>query len=170
MVCSIDRKFYEQFEEKVKQDEVVRTLYEKGDIKSAEERVRGFLFDKPEDFVNLEKLRKALHLDRRLTLREVIEKVFGGLDRFKSKEELLDEELAKFVSIHKPDAAHMPAIRQFFKAYITDNEVRDIVEKREFNRLATNAKVSMAEFKALDDSRDVIPEYVKDYVHLNQFM
>ena len=166
----IDRKFYELFEEKVKQDEVVRTLYEKGDIKSAEEHVRTFLFDKPEDFVNLEKLRTALHLDRRLTLREIIEKVFGGLDRFKSKEELLDEELAKFVSIHKPDAGHMPVIRQFFKAYVTDNDVRDIVEKREFNRLATNPKLSLADFKALNSWRDVIPEYVKDYVHLNQFM
>jgi len=103
-------------------------------------------------------------------LREVIEKVFGGLDRFKSKEELLDEELAKFVSIHTPDAAHMPVIRQFFKAYITDNEVRDIVETREFNRLATNAKVNLADFKALNSWRDVIPEYVKDYVQLNQFM
>jgi type I restriction enzyme R subunit len=64
----------------------------------------------------------------------------------------------------------MPVIRQFFKAYITDNEVRDIVEKREFNRLATNAKVSLADFKALNGWRDIIPEYVKDYVHLNQFI
>lgn len=166
----IDRRFYEQFEEKVKKDDTVRALYEKGDIRSAEEHVRTFLFDKPEDFVNLEKLRKALHLDRRLTLREVIEKVFGGLDRFKTKEELLDEELDKFVSIHKPDSDHLPVIRQFFKAYITDNEVRDIVEKREFNRLATNAKVSLADFKALNSWRDIIPEYIKDYVHLNQFI
>jgi type I restriction enzyme R subunit len=166
----IDRKFYEQFEEKVKQDKVARALYEKGDIRSAEDHVRTFLFDKPEDFVNLDKLRKALHLDRRLTLREVIEKVFGGMDRFKTREELLDEELAKFISIHKPDAQHMPLIRQFFKAYITDNEVRDIIEKREFNRLATNPKVNLADFKALNSWRDVIPEYVKDYVQLNQFM
>jgi type I restriction enzyme, R subunit len=103
-------------------------------------------------------------------LSEVIEKIFGGLDRFKTREELLDEELAKFISIHKPDSQHMPFIRQFFKAYITDNEVRDIIEKREFNRLATNPKVNLADFKALNSWRDVIPEYVKDYVQLNQFM
>ena len=101
---------------------------------------------------------------------QLAKKIFGGLDRFKTKEELLDEELAKFISIHKPDSQHMPLIRQFFKAYITDNEVRDIVEKREFNRLATNAKVNLADFKALNSWRDVIPEYVKDYVQLNQFM
>jgi type I restriction enzyme R subunit len=166
----IDRKFYEQFEEKVKQDEVVRGFYERGDIRSAEEHIRANLFDKPEEFFNLDKLRKAVQLDRRLTLREVIEKIFGGLDKFKTKDELLDEELAKFISIHKPDAAHMPVIWLFFKAYVTDGEIRDIVEKREFNRLATNPKVTMADLKALNDWLKTIPEYVKDYVHLNKFM
>jgi type I restriction enzyme, R subunit len=92
------------------------------------------------------------------------------LDKFKSKDELLEEELAKFVSVHKPDASHMSQIRLFFKAYITDGEIRDIVDKREFNRLATNPKVNLADFRALNSWRDIIPEYVKDYVPLNQFL
>jgi type I restriction enzyme R subunit len=166
----IDRKFYDQFADKVKQDQFVRTHYERGDIHAAEEYVRNNLLDKPEEFFNLQKLRRAIQLDRRLTLREVIEKIFGSLDRFKSKDELLDEELAKFVSINRPDAEHMPQIQLFFKAYVTDSEIREIIEKREFNRLATNPKVSLADFKALNSWRDVIPEYVKDYVHLNTFM
>lgn len=166
----IDRKFYEQFEQRVKKDEAVRGYYERGDIRAAEEHIRQNLFDKPEEFFNLDKLRKAVQLDRRLTLREVIEKIFGGLDRFKSKDELLDDELAKFVSIHKPDAAHMPVIRQFFKAYLTDGSLRAVIESREFGRLADNPKVSLADVKALDSWRDVIPEYVKDYVPMNQFM
>jgi type I restriction enzyme, R subunit len=40
----------------------------------------------------------------------------------------------------------------------------------DYNRLATNPKVSIADLKALEDWRDVIPEYVKDYVPLNTFM
>ncbi|MBM4305474.1 MAG: DEAD/DEAH box helicase [Deltaproteobacteria bacterium] len=166
----IDRKFYEQFEEKVKGDEIIRTLYDRGDVRAVEEYVRNNILDKPKEFFNLDKLRKSVQLDRRLTLREIIEKVFGGIDRFKTKDELLEEELAKFVSIHKPDAAHMQVIRQFFKAYVTDGEIRDIVEKKEFNRLATNPKVSLEDFKALSEWRTIIPEYIKDYVHLNQFM
>lgn len=166
----IDRKFYEQFEQKLKKDEVVREHYERGDIRAAEDYIRNKLFDKPEEFFNLDKLRKAVQLDRRLTLREIIEKIFGGLDKFKSKDELLEEELAKFISIEKPDAGHMPQIQLFFKAYITDSEIRDIVERREFNRLATNPKVTMADYKALNSWRDIIPDYVKDYVHLNAFM
>jgi type I restriction enzyme R subunit len=166
----IDRKFYEQFEEKVKKDSVVREYYERGDVHAAEEYVRKNLFEKPEEFYNLDKLRKAVQLDRRLTLREIIEKIFGGLDKFKSKDDLLEEELAKFVSVHKPDASHMAQIRLFFKAYVTDGEIRDIVDKREFNRLATNPKVNLADFRALNSWREIIPEYIKDYVPLNQFL
>jgi type I restriction enzyme R subunit len=64
----------------------------------------------------------------------------------------------------------MPHIRQFFKAYVTDGSVRAIVDSGEFSRLADNPKVSLAEIRALDQWRDLIPDYVKDYVHLNQFM
>ena len=165
----IDRKFFEKFEDKVKATPEVRDRYERGDIKGAEEIVVAALFNKPEDFFNLDKLRKAVQVDRRITLREILAKAFGEIDRFKTKDELLEEELAKFVSIHKPDAAHMPVIRQFFKAYVTDGGVRTIVDSREFGRLADNPKVSLADVRALDQWREVIPEYVKDYVSLNAF-
>ncbi len=166
----IDRKFYEKFEEQVKATPAVRERFARGDVKGAEEAVIAALFDKPEDFFTLEKLRKAVQVDRRITLREILAKAFGEIDRFKTKDELLEEEIAKFVSIHKPDAAAMPAIRQFFKAYVTDGSVRAIVESREYPRLADNPKVSIADIRALGAWREVIPEYVKDYVPLNAFM
>ncbi|MBU4198624.1 MAG: DEAD/DEAH box helicase family protein [Verrucomicrobia bacterium] len=165
----IDRKFFEKFEDQVKAAPEVRARYERGDIKGAEEVVVAALFNKPEDFFNLDKLRKAAQADRRITLREILAKAFGEIDRFKTKDELLEEELAKFVSIHKPDAAHMPVIRQFFKAYLTDGAVRAIVDSREFSKLADNPKISISDIKALNGWRDVIPEYVKDYVSLNAF-
>ena len=165
----IDRKFFEKFEDQVKATPEVRERYEQGDIKGAEEVVVATLFNKPEDFFNLDKLRKAVQADRRITLREILAKAFGEIDRFKTKDELLDEELAKFVSIHKPDAPHMPVIRQFFKAYVTDGAVRAIVDSREYGKLADNPRVSISDIKALNSWRDVIPEYVKDYVSLNAF-
>ncbi len=166
----IDRKFFERFEDSVKARPEVREFYERGDFKQAEEIVIASLFNKPEDFFNLDKLRQAVQIDRRITLREFLAKAFGEIDRFKTKDELLEEELAKFVSIHKPDAAHLPVIRQFFKAYVTDGAVRAIVDSREFGRLADNPKLSLADMRALDQWREVIPEYVKDYVSLNQFI
>ncbi len=56
------------------------------------------LFDKPDEFYTLDKLRKAAAVDRRLTLREILEKIFGLIPRFKSRDELLEEEFSKFVA------------------------------------------------------------------------
>jgi type I restriction enzyme R subunit len=165
----IDRKFFEQFEDKVKATPEVRARYEQGDIKGAENLVIATIFDKPDDFFNLAKLRKALSLDRRLTLREVLAKAFGEIDGFSTKDELLEEELAKFVSIHKPGADHIRVIRQFFKAYVTDGGIRAIVDSREYGKLADNPKISLGDLKVLGEWLDIIPEYVKDYVSLNQF-
>jgi type I restriction enzyme R subunit len=165
----IDRKFFEKFEDRVKATPQVRERYERGDFQGAEKIVIAELFDRPEDFFNLDKLRKAVQADRRITLREILAKSFGDIDRFKTKDELLEEELAKFVSIHKPDAAPLPVIRQFFKAYVTDGAIRAIVDSREFGRLADNPKVSLGDIQALGPWRDIITEYIKDYVSLNAF-
>lgn len=166
----IDRKFFERFEDKVKAVPEVKKRFQEGDIKGAEELVISELFNKPEDFFNLEKLRKAVQIDRRITLREILAKAFGEIDRFKTKEEMLDEELAKFVSIHKPASELMPLIRQFFKAYVTDGGLRAVIDAREFSRLADNPKLNLSDIRALKEWRDIISEYVKDYVSLNTFV
>jgi type I restriction enzyme R subunit len=84
---------------------------------------------------------------------------------------LLEEEFAKFVADHKPQEAEaIPAIKTFFKAYITSDLVRHIVENRQYTDLATNAGFSLRDFRAVPARyRALIPEYVKDYVPLNQF-
>lgn len=166
----VDRKLFEKFEETVRSDPFIKEKYEKGDIASAEEYVRAEIFDKPHEYFNLEKLRRAVKADRRISLREFIESIFEGVATYKSKDELLEEEFEKFVAIYKPDNRFVFVIKNFLKAYITDHEVREIVESREFGRFATNPKVTMAEYKELNGWRDVIPEYVKDYVSLNAFM
>jgi len=166
----IDWKFFEKFEQTVKNDPVAKEKYEKGDIEGVEEYVRNEIFDKPEDYFNLEKLRKAVKVDRRVSLREFIEKIFGGIKKFKTKDELLEEEFEKFVSIYKPDSKYALLIKNYLKAYITDPEIRDIIESKEYSRLATNPKISLKEFKELNEWRETVPEYVKDYVTINNFM
>jgi type I restriction enzyme R subunit len=129
------------------------------------------VFDKPEEYYTLEKLRRAASVDRRLTLREILEKVFGLIPRFRSKDELLEDEFAKFVADRKPEEAEaLPAIKTFFKAYVTSDRVRHIIDTKQFTDLATNPVFSTRDFKAVPRRyRIVIPEYIKDYVSLNQF-
>lgn len=166
----VDRKIFEKFEETIKADPFIKEKYEAGDMQAVEDYVKTEVFDKPEDYFSLDKLRKSVKVDRRLSLREIMDKIFGRLDKFKDKDELLEEEFEKFVSIHKPDSKYYYPIKNFLKAYITDNEIREIVETREYGRFATNPKVSLADFKALNGYREVVPEYVKDYVSVNTYM
>jgi type I restriction enzyme R subunit len=123
------------------------------------------------EFYTLDKLRKAAAVDRRLTLREILEKIFGLIPRFKSKDELLEEEFTKFVADYKPDEAEaIPAIKTYFKAYVTDGQIRHIIDEKDFADLATNPVFSTKDFKAVPAKyRALIPDYIKDYVSLNQF-
>ena len=131
------------------------------------------VFDKPNEYFSLEKLRKATAVDRRLGLREILEKIFGLIPRFKSKDELLEEEFAKFVTDYKPeesDVLAIPAIKTYFKAYATNNQVRHIIDTKQYTDLATNPVFSTGDMKAVPERyRTIVPNYIKDYVSLNQF-
>lgn len=168
----IDRMFFEKFEDAMRDNETIAKAVEAGQWDCVIDYVNREVFDKPEEYYNLDKLRKATAVDRRLTLREILEKIFGLIPRFKSKDELLEEEFAKFVADAKPEeAATIPAIKTYFKAYVTSDQVRHIIESRQFTDLATNPVFSTRDFKAVPAKyRTLIPEYVKDYVSLNQFV
>jgi len=166
----VDRMLFDKFEETVKANTFIKEKYHKGDLAAIEEFIKSEVFDKPVEYFTLEKLRKAVKADRRISLREIIENIFEGIPKFKSKDELLEEEYEKFISIYKPESQYALPIKNFLKAYITDPEVRGIVESKEFARFATNPKVSLADFKELNGYRTTVPEYVKDYVSLNTFM
>jgi type I restriction enzyme, R subunit len=167
----IDRMFFERFEDTVRENETIAAAVEAGHWDRVIDYVNREVFDKPEEYYTLDKLRKAAAVDRRLTLREILEKVFGLIPRFKSRDELLEEEFAKFVADTKPEeATAIPAIKTYFKAYVTSGRVRDIIDSRQFTDLATNPVFSTLDFRAVPKKyRTLIPEYVKDYVSLNQF-
>jgi type I restriction enzyme R subunit len=168
----IDRMFFEKFEEKVKDDAVLKEQVEAEQWDQAVDRVINNLFDKPQEYYNLDKLRKAAGVDRRLSLREILEKIFGFIPGFKSKEELLDDEFQKFLlDCHPDDAAKIVPMKYYFKAYATDGHLRQIIEDKRLTDLNVNPTFGMADFKAVPQEwRSRIPEYIKDYVSLNQFM
>jgi len=167
----IDRMFFKQFEDSVRDNAIIAEAVEAGQWDRVIDYVNREVFDKPAEYYSLDKLRKAAAVDRRLGLREILEKVFGLIPRFKSKDELLEEEFAKFVSDTKPEEAEaIPAIKNFFKAYATSDSVRGIIESGHFTDLATNPYFSTRDFTAVPAKyRALIPDYIKDYVSLNQF-
>ncbi len=127
----IDRMFFEKFEERVRENDFI-ARQRRGRSVGPRHRLReqgGFR--QAQEFYSLEKLRKAAGVDRRLTLREILEKIFGLIPRFKSKDDLLEEEFSKFVADYKPEEAEaIPAIKTYFKAYATSDAIRHIIDTR----------------------------------------
>ena len=167
----IDRMLFDRFADTVRANETVRKAVEAGNWDLVIDYVNREVFGQPGDNYSLDKLRRAASVDRRITLREILEKVFDLIPDFKSKDELLEEEFSKFVAGHQPeDVQSIPAIKTYFKAYVTSDLTRHVIDSRQFTDLATNAVFSIEDFRAVpEEYRALVPEYVKDYVSLNQF-
>ena len=164
----IDRMYFDQFEDTVKEDIQIQKMVLNKDFDAIERYIIANIFDKPNEFYNINKLRNAVKLDRRLSLREIIEKVFGFIPYFKSKDELLEDEFEKFDTRYLPDEQYFSLAKNYFKSYITDNEFREIIEKKQYALLNTNPNGDV--FRKLPpELRTAIPEYIKDNVSLNQF-
>ncbi len=167
----VDRMFFDRFGETVKKDEVVIQSLEEGNWDKILDHINREIFNKPEDFYTIEKLRKSINTDRRVTLREIVEYIFGLIPFIKSREELLDEEFDKFITDCKPgEKDDIIALKYFFKSYITDGKLRDIIENKKFAELNVNPSFTTKDLKAVPEYwRHLIPEYIKDYVPLNKF-
>lgn len=168
----VDRELFKKFEDRIVMDDIIKKHVELGNWEHVISHIQAEIFDKPEEYFNLEKLRKAAKIDRKVSIREVVEKIFGIIPKFKSKDELLDEEFDKFISIHPPEASdiNIRALKYFFKAYIVDQDIRKIIENKDFQALQTHPTLTISQFKAVAKKyREVIPMYINDYIKLEQF-
>lgn len=166
----IDRKLFEKACEELQKDAEVKSAVENERWDKATQIMRDKYENKPQLFLNLEKIRKSEKLDRRISWREFLERVFGLIDRFKTKDEKLEEECEKFISIYKPESKYVPYIKNYLKAYVVDAKFREIINKKQYAELNVYAGFTMSEFKELNGWRETVPEYVKDYMPINQYM
>jgi len=163
----IDRMYSDKFEDAVINDDEVNKLMKKNDMEGIEKYIKNNIFEKPEDFYNLEKLRIGANLDRKLTLKEVIEKIFGVIPYFKSKDEILEDEYDKYDSRYLPDEKDFVNAKNYFKSYITDSEFRKYIDSKQYALLNSNPNGYL--FKELpQELRTGIPEYIRENVALDR--
>ncbi|MFK7693068.1 DEAD/DEAH box helicase family protein [Paenibacillus sp. HJGM_3] len=166
----IDRKLYEKFEERVRNDEFIREQVEQGNYSVAENYIIQELFNKPDDYIDIEKLRRAIDLDRRINLREILDKIFGFIPGFKTKQQLIEDEFEQFkqTKAFSPDKYY--EVKIFFEVYLTDKQVRRIFEDRNPQLLANCPTFSIGDLKALGtDNAKMVIDYITDNVHLSRF-
>ncbi len=160
----IDREsFKKAIEADIKGNETLKSLWVDGDIDAAKDFVEKEIFNRPKYCLNLDKIRSLFKVDRRINTKEVLEMAFEGRETFESKDELLDAEFSKFVSINKIDQDQYDAAKNFFKAYATDQEVRDIIQRNKPAEFFNCLSFDFEEYKKLKQHKTIIPQYIRDY-------
>jgi type I restriction enzyme, R subunit len=171
----IDREGFKQaVEEDILGNGTLKNLWENGDIEEAENFTKKHVLDKPKYFLNLDKIRRIFNVDRRINVKEFLQVAFGDKDAFEMKDDLLESEWDKFQEVNFDDQEIDPekhqAIKMFFKAYITDEEVRDIIKRNQPADFYNCPAFDFSEYQRLDGYKEIVPRYIKDYVSLNTFM
>ena len=167
----IDREgFRRAVEEDVLANNTLKNLWDNGDVAGAEDYTKTNIFDKPNHFLNLQGIRKTFNVDRRITVREFLQVAFGQKNSFESKDELLESEWSKFTEVNPVDQEHYAPVKSFFKAYIVDPQVRDIIDTKQLAQLHFCPSFDFEEYQRLNGFKNTVPVYVKDYVTLNTFM
>ena len=168
----IDRMFFEKFEDEVKKDATAKAQYEQGNYAAAQHYIEETYLHKPAEFYTWDKLRQATGVDRRVTVREMLDKIFGAIPAFKSKKELINDEFDGYLLTCGVSAEEYHEVRRFFETYLTDKDVRRAIEDKKFQLLGTEIpSYSFADLKRLGrENMDNIIGYVNDNVNLSRFM
>jgi type I restriction enzyme R subunit len=162
----IDREgFKRAIAEDVLGNETLKNMWENGDTDEAEDFVKKHIFDKPKHFLNLDGIRKIFHVDRRITVKEFLQVAFGDKETFEMKDELLESEWEKFVEIYNVDQSHYQPTKNFFKAYIVDEEVRDIVKRNQPAEFFNCPSFDFEDYQKLNGFKTTVPQYVRDYAY-----
>ena len=166
----IDREFFQKAEETIKSDQDIKSAVDNENWDRAIAIIKEKYENQPDLYMNLEKIKKSQNLDRRVTWREVLEKIFGFIDGFKNKDDLLEDECDKFISIYKPEPETVPYIKNFIKAYTADSRFREIIDTKTFPQLNFYAGFSVQDYLNLKDYKDILPTYIKENINLNTYM
>lgn len=166
----IDREFYQQTKDTLTGDKDIVSAVDREQWEKAINIIKEKYENQPKLYMNLEKIKESQNLDRRITWKEVLENVFGLLPRFKSKDELLNDECDKFISIYQPNPEQIPYIRNYIKAYATDSNFREIIDTQSIPSLNFYAGFSVPDYRKISGYEEILPTYIKENVNMNLFM
>ena len=163
----IDRNLYPSFKKKIVEDKLIKDLVTKHNFDEAETYLKDKVLEKSKEGFTMEKLRKSLGLDRKLTVAELLLHTFGHMDHIPSQRECLDEEFDKLDKALKPDDSVYGSAREVFEAYAVDDDFRDIIDNRRYAELGVHP--SGDAFRKLPvELKQGIPSYIKQNVNLER--
>jgi type I restriction enzyme R subunit len=168
----VDRELFAKFEQVVKSD---KTAKEKHDNRLYDDLIAHIdtqIMNKPKEFFSWDKLGASLNLDRNVTKKEMLDKVFGLIKSFPNKLALIEQEFDKFVLTNKNDVntENIQSFKKFFEAYLSNAEIRMIIDSGRTKQLFTNQVYSHEDLMQLGkENLQKVLDYIIYNVNLNVF-
>lgn len=135
----IDQMFYKNFSSRIESDVNIQKFIKEEDESAIERYLVDEVFDKPTEYFSISKLERSLGLDRKLTLKEIVHFLLGKITRYKTKQELIDDEFNNFILVNKTEiekcSLYITSIRFLFSAYLLDESVRKAVKEKKLQDL-----------------------------------
>lgn len=100
----------------------------------------------------------------------MLDYIFGKISKFKSKDDVAEEEFEKFM-VNNPliDQEKFYAAKEFFKYYLVDEEFRSNINLKNFQKYSSQPEIHHI-FQLLGkDVMTQVIDYIKDNVNEKQF-
>ncbi|MEI6728136.1 MAG: DEAD/DEAH box helicase family protein [bacterium] len=172
----VDRELYpelkDQFEQVITSHEALKQAREDQDINSIVATLQEEVLDKPNEYWTVAKIRESYlkknpEINRRITIKEMILKALGIIDRFKERDERIAEEYDKFVDIYKLEVQppqRQNTLRNFFENYLSDTDFRKIIDEKKYGLLNNSPIMSFDQFKDISQYRYITTNYIQEYL------
>jgi type I restriction enzyme, R subunit len=133
-----------------------------------ETQVQERLFNKPEEYWNLEKLQDLYRTtDRKPTLREILSLVLDIIHKIPNRDELATEAFEKYRATQEFLATHAREVRTVFMSYVLNPAIRELVKARKFAELAArDAGLHSSLVKLEKDERENLLNYLQNSMNM----
>jgi len=166
----IDRQLFQKAKQLIVDDLEIKTAVELQQWEKAFKIIEEKYENKPDLYLTLDKLKLSENVDRRITWREVLDRVFGLIDHFMSKEELFDLDMEKLSKKYQPTPEQMSLIRHYIWTFLNDKYFKEIVSSKKIGKLSTYSGFTVDEFKKLGEYTTILPSYIAEKIDLNSYM
>jgi type I restriction enzyme, R subunit len=171
----IDREMFKEFIKEQQENPELTERYDQS-RESAIQYLKEHVFDKPNHFMNIDKISKHFKVNRRLEPEEVLDVIMGEIETPKTKQELLDEKFDEIIALNNLEEKFASNItlyrnaRSLFDAYISSPEVQNAIDNGYIQDLNLTPELTVEEYKDTHESRVDTPilEYIRDYINVDK--
>ena len=160
----VDRQFFLRFKTEISADPNILEAANDEDWDKVADQVLSNHFNRPEDYFDLPRLRRALGVDYDVPLREILELALERIPEVKTRDQRATEAFDQYlVTNHDIPPQDVPIVRAYFLAYATNDAVQDAIDNSDFQALSTNPAFTLQDLTRVPNGyRTDVPSWINN--------